>query len=230
MAMSATTGVGNGGSIAPRAQLNMFGGHAASAPTARGFEPLRAEPNGFRVHHLNHSVTLSWKHCFASKQANKMQNKSDLATLCLILKVCGASSSQFCKRLWGCSVLQQQLRRASHCVKTVWPSGLRRWLKAPVRKGVGSNPTAVNVFFTWARHRMSPTRSVSSWRAHPPGKLSCVLVRHHSQQDSLAEWSKALAPGASPQGRGFEPHSCHFVLSRSHRRVLSLHASTSGPL
>ena len=28
--------------------------------TARGFEPLRAEPNGFIVHHLNHSVTLSW--------------------------------------------------------------------------------------------------------------------------------------------------------------------------
>ena len=28
-------------------------------------------------------------------------------------------------------------------VRTVWPSGLRRWLKAPVRKGVGSNPTAV---------------------------------------------------------------------------------------
>ena len=30
-----------------------------------------------------------------------------------------------------------------------------------------------------------------------------------SRQDSLAEWSKALASGASPQGRGFEPHSCH---------------------
>ena len=28
-------------------------------------------------------------------------------------------------------------------------------------------------------------------------------------QDSLAELSKALAQGASPQGRGFEPHSCH---------------------
>ena len=27
--------------------------------------------------------------------------------------------------------------------KTVWPSGLRRWLQAPVRKGVGLNPTAV---------------------------------------------------------------------------------------
>ena len=29
------------------------------------------------------------------------------------------------------------------CTKTVWPSGLRLWLKAPFRKGVGSNPTAV---------------------------------------------------------------------------------------
>jgi hypothetical protein len=29
---------------------------------------------------------------------------------------------------------------------TLWPSGLRRWLKAPFRKGVGSNPTGVNLF------------------------------------------------------------------------------------
>ena len=29
--------------------------------------------------------------------------------------------------------------------RTVWPSGLRRWLKAPFRKGVGSNPTAVTI-------------------------------------------------------------------------------------
>ena len=28
--------------------------------------------------------------------------------------------------------------------------------------------------------------------------------------DSLAEWSKALASGASPQGRGLEPHSYQF--------------------
>ena len=28
---------------------------------------------------------------------------------------------------------------------TVWPSGLRRYVKAVVRKGVGSNPTAVNL-------------------------------------------------------------------------------------
>ena len=31
------------------------------------------------------------------------------------------------------------------------------------------------------------------------------------KHDSLAEWSKALASGASPQGRGFEPHSCHLL-------------------
>ena len=28
--------------------------------TTKGFEPSRAEPNGFRVHLLNHSDTLSW--------------------------------------------------------------------------------------------------------------------------------------------------------------------------
>ena len=31
---------------------------------------------------------------------------------------------------------------------TVWPSGLRRWLQAPVRKGVGSNLTAVSAVST----------------------------------------------------------------------------------
>lgn len=37
--------------------------------------------------------------------------------------------------------------------KTVWPSGLRRWLKAPVRKGVGSNPTAVTAAMERERER-----------------------------------------------------------------------------
>ena len=31
-------------------------------------------------------------------------------------------------------------------------------------------------------------------------------------QDSLAERSKAVAQGAIPKGRGFEPHSCHLCL------------------
>ena len=43
---------------------NTIGTHAlysvAAKTTPRGFEPLRAEPNGFRVHLLNRSDTLSY--------------------------------------------------------------------------------------------------------------------------------------------------------------------------
>ena len=48
--------------------------------------------------------------------------------------------------LWHCSlyVYSREYMRDEQSSKTVWPSGLRRWLKAPFRKGVGSNPTAVN--------------------------------------------------------------------------------------
>ena len=35
------------------------------------------------------------------------------------------------------------------------------------------------------------------------------MLRRFIKQDSLAEWSKALDSGASPQGRGLKPHSCH---------------------
>ena len=40
--------------------------------------------------------------------------------------------------------------------------------------------------------------------------ISCLIL-HNLLQDSLAEWSKALALGASPKGRGFEPHFCQFL-------------------
>ena len=38
-----------------------------------------------------------------------------------------------------------------------------------------------------------------------------IVFTKDSKHDSLAEWSKALASGASPQGRGFEPHSCQLA-------------------
>ena len=59
-------------------------------------------------------------------------------------------------RLGGSSVfifnisLNNNVLQNDQGVKTVWPSGLRRWLKAPFRKGVGSNPTAVT--FLQLRH------------------------------------------------------------------------------
>lgn len=48
------------------------------------------------------------------------------------------------------------------------------------------------------------------WRAAK--RTGPVLYKgYHSVSDSLAEWSKALASGASPQGRGFEPRSCQLA-------------------
>ena len=52
--------------------------------------------------------------------------------------------------------------------------------------------------------------------ANAPCKLLRALLFSEvcEHQDSLAEWSKALASGASPQGRGLEPHSCQLYRSR----------------
>ena len=47
----------------------------------------------------------------------------------------------------------------------VWPSGLRRWLQAPVRKGVGSNPTAV----------MFPAVAISLYAYCCALQLSCKM-------------------------------------------------------
>ena len=46
---------------------------------------------------------------------------------------------------------------------TVWPSGLRRWLQAPGRKGVGSNPTAVTTMRVSAPIRSGTRR----WNLRP---------------------------------------------------------------
>ena len=53
--------------------------------------------------------------------------------------------------------------------RTVWPSGLRRWLQAPVRKGVGSNPTAVS---------LQDARAVAECR---PTSARMALLRPTSQ-------------------------------------------------
>ena len=38
------------------------------------------------------------------------------------------------------------------------------------------------------------------------------LLAWNYDRDTLAEWSKALASGASPQGRGSEPRRCHMII------------------
>ena len=46
--------------------------------TAKGFEPSRAEPNGFRVHLLNHSDTLSWKKIILLIQCQLYKTKTTI--------------------------------------------------------------------------------------------------------------------------------------------------------
>ncbi len=53
--------------------------------------------------------------------------------------------------------------------RTVWPSGLRRWLQAPVRKGVGSNPTAVTVAASAPVQRRAPSELIQT-RSNPSGR------------------------------------------------------------
>ena len=53
----------------------------------------------------------------------------------------GGTTCLCCLKPWQWQ--QVEWEREALPVMTVWPSGLRRWLKAPFRKGVGSNPTAV---------------------------------------------------------------------------------------
>ena len=50
---------------------------APRTATARRFEPLRAEPNGFLVHHLNHSVTLS-RNCIRKNKFGTNANRQNI--------------------------------------------------------------------------------------------------------------------------------------------------------
>ena len=69
--------------------------------------------------------------------------------------------------------------------QTVWPSGLRRWLQAPVRKGVGSNPTAVIALV----HSYGGIL-ISSLCGAYHGAIDSCGVRTHA----LADWRLEPAP------------------------------------
>ena len=64
------------------------------------------------------------------------------------------------------------------CHLTVWPSGPRRWLQAPVRKGVGSNPTAVSRKDARRLAERRPTTLISPW-----------LLRLAPVSESIAPWT-----------------------------------------
>ena len=63
-------GRGVAASMAGMVGTSRFSGAMWAKSTSRGFEPLRAEPNGFLVHHLNHSVTMSVARFLAGPYSN----------------------------------------------------------------------------------------------------------------------------------------------------------------
>jgi hypothetical protein len=79
-----------------------------------------------------------------------------------ICEPCGKALDQmWCWSDPSCLAQNQQSKPWMHLIlpNTLWPSGLRRWLKAPFRKGVGSDPTGVILFGLILRHDVLHTWS-----------------------------------------------------------------------
>ena len=80
-----------------------------------------------------------------------------------------------CSQRAGARFIPFRWRAAA--IKTLWPSGLRRWLKAPVRKGVGSNPTGVIVDVGGdAQHSAPPGGSQFRSHTFAPNAPNVIFV------------------------------------------------------
>ena len=196
-------------------------------PKGRGFEPHSCQFSAIRAQ------LSSRRFCLSLRREETLLGLVRFS--CFENLLCQVEFYPRRRNQWGVSfrspvwaTLATTICVSSGCDMTVWPSGLRRWLQAPVRKGVGSNPTAVT-FSVAVSYRHTPRAATCSWETpRPPpswetpsaiwASQSCAgacrqgtdpICLLPNNQDSLAEWSKALASGASPQGRGFGPHSCH---------------------
>ena len=104
---------------------------------------------------------------------------------CLVIPVCCRAWLDYLCALRLTGAIPPQLlalckQRPSSSVlhMTVWPSGLRRWLQAPVRKGVGSNPTAVSRKDARRLAERRPTTLISPW-----------LLRLAPVSESIAPWT-----------------------------------------
>jgi hypothetical protein len=95
--------------------------------------------------------------------------------------------------------------------ETVWPSGLRRWLKAPVRRGARSSPTAVI-----ARAQM-PERPLCRRRRRAISECACprrparatrprgLEASRHRDDESAARPQNRPPWGSDPRPRGRGP-------------------------
>ena len=104
-------------------------------------------------------------------------------------------------------------------LRTVWPSGLRRCVQAAVRKGVGSNPTAVN-FFTYNASGKITSLKPGSRLDHflvvkPPQK---ILERRCAAVKSLR---RSLSVGAGAKKSKKLRHYIFGICAPYHKKITS---------
>ena len=98
-----------------------------------------------------------------------------------------------------------------HVSKTVWPSGLRRWLQAPVRTGVGSNPTAVS--FAGAAYAHVTASTHSSQLSHDACVAPTVLGPRPAENKME---HIARRPERTPTAVSIAGASCAYVRASTH--------------
>ncbi len=92
------------------------------------------------VRAFNDNITCSMPMIKMRKTHPKQKRDSNLCALGTHRKTT-TTLAQYCLECSLCIYPPASLLDLA--VEKVWPSGPRRWLKAPFRKGLGSNPTAV---------------------------------------------------------------------------------------
>ena len=84
-----------------------------------------------------------------------------------------------------------------HCDMTTWPSGLRRWIKAPIFTGAGSNPVVVS----FAVSPISYLPNLPIWGSHD-GVLLCstYFLTGRLHQSTAARAAGSIRAGVGSIG------------------------------
>ena len=173
------------------------------ATTARGFEPLRAEPNGFLVHHLSHSVTLSWT--WMDDLPAGLSATANVATQGsmgggLPVSRCGLSAPAEHPQHRATNKAQQQLTILGH-----W-SPHARTARGPSRtaSGIGAalpRQHCVSRVGSTARGFEPLRAEPNGFRVHPLGSSGTVSRKHTAMVIvSIAQRHEPRASTPSPEG------------------------------
>ena len=114
-----------------------------------------------------------------------------------------------------CCCLWQKVRAARQAVssppfgrQSARPLTLWSWVRAP--RWVFAHVCCPEFSLSLLIRISQASQKFGRKKKSEPGACAIIAAHVASYQDSLAEWSKALALGASPQGRGFDPTAVTF--------------------